>query len=194
MKRWTIVLGRGGTTLIAISLALLLVSLIPSIQTHTSGGSGGLSHEGIRILFTQQNLNPQQELEVSVTVDGTVTVYLLELSIETEFNPDEGFVQRFNSTDLQQILQENRDLIIWEDTVENGDYKRSYSPTGVINATVVAYNPSDSESAYLQFDVVLQSGLAPTDKARTIAYYVAPIGVVLAIPWLVNLWKQRKQS
>jgi len=194
MKRWTTILGRGGTTLIAISLALLLVSLIPTIQMFSTEGSGSLSPGGIRILFSQQNLNPQQEVQIAVTVEGKLTVYLLELNIELEFNPETGFVQRFNSTDLQQILQENRDLIIWEHEVENGDYKRSYTPTRILNATLIVYNPSDSENAYLDHSVSLQSSLAPGDKVRTIAYWAAPIGVILAIPWLVNIWKERKQS
>ena len=146
------------------------------------------------ILFNQPNLNPQQELEVAVTVEGTLTVYLLELNIEVEFTPDVGFVERFNVTDLQQILQENRDLIIWEHEVENGDYKRNYTPTRVMNATVIVYNPSDSEAADLEHSVSLQSSLAPRDKVRTIAYFAAPIGVILTIPWFVNIWKERKQS
>jgi hypothetical protein len=194
VKRWTTILGRGGTTLIAISLALLLVSLIPSIQMSSSEGSGRLPPEGIMILFHQQNLNPQQELEVAVTVEGTLTVYLLELNIELEFTPESGFVEMFNVTDLQQILQENRDLIIWEDPVENGDYKRNYTPTRVMNVTVILHNPSDSEAADLEHSMSLQSGLAPRDKVRNIAYWAAPIGVILMIPWLVNLWKERKQS
>jgi hypothetical protein len=194
VKRWINILGRGGTTLIAISLALLLVSLIPQIQMHRSEGGGPLSPGGVRILFNQENLNPQQELDVAVTVEGTVTVYLLELNIELEFSPDTGFTQRFNSTDLQQILQENRDLIIWEDPIENGDYKRSYTPTRVMNTTLIIYNPSDSESVYLEHHVALKSSLAPGDKVRTIAYFAAPIGVILMIPWLVNMWKERKQS
>ena len=194
MKRWTNILGRGGTTLIAKSLALFLVSLIPQIQMTSSEGSGPLSPGSSRILFHQQNLNPQQELEVAVTADGPLTVYLLEINVEVEFSPATGFVQRFNVTDLQQILQENRDLIIWEDTVENGDYKRSYTPTRIMNATAVLYNQPDSESVYVEHDVALKSSLAPGDKVRTIAYFAAPIGVLLAIPWLVNIWKERKQS
>jgi hypothetical protein len=194
VKRWTTILGRGGTTLIAISLALLLVSLIPSIQMSSSEGSGRLPPGGIMILFHQQNLNPQQELEVAVTVEGTLTVYLLELNIEFGFTPDAGFVEMFNVTDLQQILQENRDLIIWEHEVENGDYKRNYTPTRVMNVTVILYNPSDSEAADFDHSMSLQSGLAPRDKVRNIAYWAAPIGVILMIPWLVNLWKERKQS
>ncbi len=194
MKRWTAILGRGGTTLIAISLALLLVSLIPQIQMSSSTGSGPLSPGGMRILFHQKNLNPQQELDVAVTVDGTIIVYLLELDIVVDFNPDAGFVQRFNVTDLQELLEEQPDKVIWEHEVENGDYKRSYTPTRVMNATLIVYNPPDSEIAYLDHSVSLQSSLAPGDKVRTIAYWTTPIGLILAMPWLVNIWKERKQS
>ncbi len=194
MKRWTTILGRGGTTLIAISLALLLISLIPTIQMSPIEGSGRLPLGGIMILFHQQNLNPQQELEVAVTVEGTLTVYLLELNVEVEFSPTTGFVEMFNVTDLQQILQENRSLIIWEHEVENEDYKRSYTPTRVMNVTVILYNPSDSETANFEHSISLQSVLAPRDKVRNIAYWAAPIGVLLAIPWLLNMWKERKQS
>ena len=194
MKRWTTVLGRGGTVLIAISLAFLLVSIIPQIQMYSSEGSGPLSQGRIEFVFHQQNLNPQQEVQVAVTVEGNLTVYLLEISAKLEFTPTTGFSYNFNVTDLQEILQEHRDLIIWEDPVENGDYERSYAPTRVMNATVVVYNPPDSESAYLEYDVALKSSVAPGDKVRTIAYFAAPIGIVLAIPWLLNVWKQRKQK
>ena len=38
MKRWIIFLGRGGTILVSVGLALLLVSFIPSAQLGTQGG------------------------------------------------------------------------------------------------------------------------------------------------------------
>jgi len=40
--------------------------------------------------------------------------------------------------------------------------------------------------------VTLTSSLAPKEKVLTIAYFAAPIGIILAIPWLLNFWKQRK--
>jgi len=136
MKRWTTVLGRVGTVLIAISLALLLVSLIPQIQMSRREGSGPLSPGGIRIVFNQQYLNPQQEVQVAVTVEGTLTVYLLEMNVEFQF-VNGTFDYRFNVTDLQELLQEHPDRAIWEREVENGDYEWSYIPTRVINATIV---------------------------------------------------------
>jgi len=193
MKRWTTVLGRVGTVLITISLALLLVSLIPQLQLSSSKGSMPISPEHMQIAFNSQNLNPQQEVQVAVTVEGTLKVYLLEISIELQI-VNGTFDYGFNSTDLHELVSDHPEQIIWEDPVENGNYKRSYSPTRVMNATVIFYNPSSSETARVEYDVALESSLAPGDKVRTIAYFAAPIGIILTIPWLLNSWKQRKQK
>ena len=77
--------------------------------------------------------------------------------------------------------------------VENSYYSRGYTPTRVMNVTVVFYNPS-SETCSVEHEVVLKSSVAPGDKVRNIAYWATPIGIILTIPWLANLWKQRKQS
>lgn len=192
MKRWATVLGRVGTVLIAISLALLLVSIIPLIQLSATEGRMPISPENIRIAYNSHNLNPQQEVQVAVTVEGTLTVYLIEMSVESRLG--EGiFELGFNVTDLQELEKEHPDRIIWDDPVENSDYERSFTPTRVMNATVVFYNPS-SEIAIAEYDISLKSSLAPGEKVRTIAYFAAPIGIVLAIPWLLNSWKQRKHK
>jgi hypothetical protein len=192
MKRWTTVLGRVGTVLIAISLALLLVSLIPQLQLSTTKGGMPISPEHFSIVFTPGSLTPQQEVQIAVTVEGTLTVYLLEINVEFQF-VNGTFDYNFNLTDLQELLTEHPDQIIWEREVENSYYERNYTPTRVTNATVVVYNPS-SETAYLEYNVALKSSLAPGDKVRTIAYCAAPIGIILAIPWFLNVWKQRKQK
>jgi hypothetical protein len=191
MKRWKTVLGRVGTVLIAISLALLLVSLIPQINLATSKGANPVSPKQVSTTNSQV-LSPQQEVQVAVTVEGTITVYLLEINVEFQF-VNGTFEYRFNAADLQELLEEQPDRVIWEREVENGDYERSYTPTRVINATLVFYNPS-SETVYVEYDVALKSSLAPGDKVRTIAYCAAPIGIILALPWLLNVWKQRKNK
>jgi hypothetical protein len=192
VKRWTTILGRGGTTLIAISLALLLVSIIPQPQLSSTEGRTPLLPDQLSIVFTPGALTPQQELQLAVTVEGTLKVYLLEISVE--FRLGEGiFELGFNLTDLQELEEEHPDKIIWEDPVENSDYERSFTPTRVMNATVVFYNPS-SEIAIAEYDIALKSSLAPGEKVQTIAYWAAPIGIILASPWLLNIWKQRKHK
>jgi hypothetical protein len=187
MKRWATVLGRVGTVLVAISLALLLVSIIPQIQMFHSEGAGPLLPGGIRVVFNQPNLTPQEEVELAVTVEGKATVYLLEMNLELQM-ANGTFDYAFDVTDLQ----ENPDLIIWEHEVENEEYTRSYTPTRLMNITSVVYNKPDSETAYFQYELTVTSALAPKEKVLTIAYFAAPIGIILAIPWLLNFWKQRK--
>jgi hypothetical protein len=195
MKRWTIVVGRGGTTLIAISLALLLVSLIPQINLMTLGGSMTIS-PGMVQATNSRLLNPQQGVQIKATVEGTINLYLLEISSGQIFPGTGGGMVLANATDLQEILDAfldaNPSLIIWDYNLEDELFDRSYTPTKVMNATLVFHNPSLDEVATVDYELSLISTVAPGEKVRNIAYWAAPIGIVLAIPWLVNIWKERK--
>jgi hypothetical protein len=195
MKRWTIVVGRGGTTLIAISLALLLVSLIPQINLMTLGGSMTIS-PGMVQATNSRLLNPQQGVQIKATVEGTINLYLLEISSGQIFPGTGGGMVLANATDLQEILNAfldaNPSLIIWDYNLEDELFDRSYTPTKVMNATLVFHNPSLDEVATVDYELSLISTVAPGEKVRNIAYWAAPIGIVLAIPWLVNIWKERK--
>jgi hypothetical protein len=195
MKRWTIVVGRGGTTLIAISLALLLVSLIPQINLMTLGGSMTVS-PGMVQATNSRLLNPQQGVQIKATVEGTINLYLLEISSGQIFPGTGGGTVLANATDLQEILDAfldaNPSLIIWDYNLEDELFDRSYTPTKVMNATLVFHNPSLDEEATVDYELSLISTVAPGEKVRNIAYWAAPIGIVLAIPWLVNIWKERK--
>ncbi len=193
MKRWKAILGRGGTTFIAISLALLLVSIIPEPQLSSSVGSGAVGSNQVQIQFNAANLNPQRQLQVKVSVDGTLQVYLLEANVELQFSPTIGFGYEFNLTDLQEIVNEHPERILWEQKVVDGEYERSYTPTRIVNASVIFYNPT-SETALVEHTIALKSSLAPRDKVLTLAYWAAPIGIVLTIPWLAEIRKNRKQA
>ena len=192
MKRWTNILGRGGTTLITISLALLLVSLIPQLESSSSSGSMNIGSGQFSIMFSPGTITPQQEVQVAVTVEGTLNVYLFEIDAGLQFIND-TFDFGFNLTDLQELLDKHPEQIIWQHEVENSHYERNYNPSKLINATVVVYNQG-SESARIEYDMSLKSSLAPGDKVRTIAYFAAPVGVIMALPWLLDMWKQRKQK
>jgi hypothetical protein len=192
VKRWVNVLGRVGTTLIAISLALLLVSFIPSTQISSSKGSGGVQPGQFMVVFSPGTITPQEEVQTAITVNGTLNIYLLAVNIQFQFI-NGNFSYNFNLTDLQELLEEHPEQIKWQHEVENSHYERNYNPTKVMNATVVAYNQG-SETAQIEYDVALESILAPGDKVRTIAFVAAPIGVIMAVPWLLDLWKQRKKK
>lgn len=202
MKRLRAIIGRTGTTLMAISLALLLVSFVPQPQFSQSKQSSHLSPEKFTVAFSQHNLNPQQQLEITTAVDGIVELYLLEVSNPTEFvfSPDdklnvsavEESMKEFNKK-IQEILDGEPDKIIWEWEVNNGQFRRNYVPTRLINVTVVIFNPS-SETVNIDNSVSLKSSLAPTEKTQTIAYVTVPIGLLFTLPWILDSWKQRKNK
>jgi hypothetical protein len=190
VKRWIIILGRLGTVLIAVSLALLLVSVIPQINLATSSGSMPVAPGQVHTT-SYRSLTPQQGLRVNVTVEGTVNVYLLEVGAEEPY-PVVNMLFA-NATELQKFLDTNPNLVIWEHKVENGSFNQEFTPTKVMNATLVFYNPT-SEQATVDYNVELTSSVAPGKKVRNIAYWAAPIGIILAIPWILDIRKQRKQS
>ena len=61
-----------------------------------------------------------------------------------------------------------------------------------MDATAVFYNPTQ-EIAYLNYkrDVNL---LGPVDTTRTMALYATPLGILLALPWQVNVWNKKKHT
>ena len=187
MKRWIIFLGRGGTILVSVGLALLLVSLIPSAQLGTQGGTTAVPPKWVQPL-NEQILTPQQGLQITVTANGTLDVYILEVSLQVLY---QGMEDDFlNATDLEKLLDANLSLIGWHDEVDNGTIEHEYVPTKVTNATLVFSNPG-SEYVPVDFEVAITSRIAPGTKVRNLAFWVIPIGFVLVLPWFTQMWKRR---
>jgi hypothetical protein len=203
MKRQIALIGRVGTVLIAIGLALLLVSLIPPVQTRSFASSQQINPETFKPLtYTPfgdsvdnasmyitffSALSPQQELKVTLTCNDTISVYLLKIDLQTLYAHLSG-----NTTaSLDDFLKANPDIIGWQGEIREGTV--DYVPTEIINATLIFSNPS-STSIFLEYDGGILSLLAPASKAQTLALGVIPIGFLLALPWLLNLQKSRSTS
>jgi hypothetical protein len=195
MNRWVIVLGRGGTVLIAISLALIFVSLLPVAQMGSSKGGGGVGPNMFQT-FSEYVLTPQQGLEVTITANGTLTVYILEVQSQTiydwigaHYSEHESLFYDYNNvTRLEDFLEANPDSTglqkeLREETI-------NYVPTKVTNATLVFSNPR-SDLIQVSYEASIQIIVAPGTKLRYLAQWTIPIGFVLAVPWLTHLWKQR---
>jgi len=206
VKRLINILGRGGTTLIAICIALLLVSLLPPVQMNGHSSSTNLdpvTFTPLRIFpppfesFYNVQLTPQRELEMEFITTGNATVYLLTLDSQTildwisEQQQIDG--RDYNLTSLDEFLEVHQDLIGWERELYMEEIQYTYAVEKITNATILLANPS-SDDAIVVYNLKLVSSLAPSEKVRTIAYFVAPIGVVLAMPWLLDSWKQRKKK
>jgi hypothetical protein len=206
LKLWMNILGRGGTTLIAISIALLLVSLLPLARI------GGISN-GVRltpdtfsplrtlpppfISFYDTQLTPQRELEMKFSATSSAKVYLLTTEALTvmdwisEQKQIDGM--DYNLTSLNEFLETHPDLIGWQSELDREEIQHTYSVEKITNATIMLANPT-SENVSVTCELRLMNSLAPSEKVRTISYFAAPIGIVMAIPWLLDVWKQRKKK
>ena len=185
MKRWIIFSGRGGTVLMSIGFALLLVSLIPPAHITSSGGQGRLNTESFFALF-ERVLTPQQGLEVTINASGTLTVYILEVSAETIY--DWIGEHPPPPPTLEDFLKENPDSIGQQKEMREG--KIDYIPTKVTNVTLALSNLS-SEPVNFNVDYLITSVVAPGTKVRNLAQWTIPIGFLLALPWLAQLWKEK---
>ena len=209
MSRRTTILGRGGTVLVAISLALFLVSFIPPQQM---GSGEGITEVPARTfsplncappffasltLYYDTVLTPQQGVELELTANGTITAYILEVDTNTIFNwireQQQLPARDLNVTRLEEFLEKNPNAIAWQHEINKETIEHTYIPTKVTNVTIVYANPS-SENIEVNHSYSEKSFIAPSNKVLNIALWTAPIGIILAIPWLLNRWKQRKHK
>ena len=204
MKRQIALVVRAGTVLIAIGLALLLVSLIPPVQTQTFSGGHPIDPETFTPLgYTSFNnslgntsmyispfstLSPQQELKVTLTCNDTMNVYLLKMDMQTLYT----YLSNNSVTWLDAFLKANPETIGWQGEIQDEETV-DYVPTEIINATLIFSNPS-SNGIYVGYDGSILSLIAPASKAQTVALWAIPIGFLLALPWLLELWKSRNTS
>jgi len=194
MKRWTILVGRGGAILLAIGLALLLVSLIPSAQTNSFMGNTSVFQRTWAPWYYQGLLTPQQSLRFSVTANGSLNVYLLEVSSQTIYRwiSDRHFdqIDYSNITYFDEFLGANGESIRWQAQTQSGKVEYEYTPTKITNATLVISNPN-YYSIDVEYEGSVTGHVAPISKVRTLAEWSIPLGFVLALPWLTDLLRTK---
>jgi hypothetical protein len=206
LKSQIILLGRLGTVFVAVGLALLLVSLIPTYSTLSFASSEQVPPRTFQPLgmvpfgnipsnvtfygayFT--TLTPQEELNVKLTSNGTIDAYLLKINFDTLFQSLNGSPGNSgNVTLLETYLTSNPGVIAWQGQTTNGTV--DYTPTSIINSTLIFSNPTQN-TIILQYNGRILNLLAPQNKTRTLAFGAIPIGFILALPWLIDLRKHRK--
>ena len=122
MKRWPVILCRGGTVLLAVGLALLLVSLIPSAQLNVQGSSGVIGSASWQTYYLC-TFTPQQTLDITITTNGTLEAYLLETWPSTIYewiSNHTGVTDLSNVTYFDQFLTANPALIASKREINDG--------------------------------------------------------------------------
>jgi hypothetical protein len=192
---------------VAIGLALLLVSLIPSYASTTFGGSEQVRYGTFQPLGMVpfgnlpanvsfcggyfSILTPQQELNVKLTCNGTVNAYLLKMDLNSVLQAVNSSGNSHNATLLEDYLTANSEAIAWQGQVTDGTV--DFTPTAIINATLIFSNPTQN-TIQVQYNGKILNLLAPANKARTLSFGAIPIGFVLSLPLLIDLRRRRNKK
>ncbi len=204
-SRWITVLGRTGSVLLVVGLALALLSLIPTAPAGFNAMGGfDLMPRKYHVFPYTRVYSPQIGARITVTSNNSVQLYLLathavELNewAETwirENHPDldetQIWSEMYNVSVLHEFLQAHPEALLHNETV-NGEYSLDYFPSKVTNATIVVSNPS---LIWAKGKIYLKeiSTLVPRERVVLPAEVLIASGVVLALPCTAQKSKTRK--
>jgi hypothetical protein len=206
MRRWTILLGRIGTTIIAIGLALFLVSLIPPTPINGLSYNWGISGTPQGNIAYPSNswgsvyegvLTEPQTLSVNIVANASFNVYVLEVSsstIDDWINQTySGSVDSSNVTYLDQFLDSHPSAIGWQGESHNGTVAFEYTPRRIVDILLVVSNHSPEVVGISAYEFLWFSSVAPVSKVQTLFEFAVPIGFAFTLPYLSNLLKAKKR-
>ncbi len=195
MNRWLTLTSRIGTVLVAIGLALLLISLIPSGRSGTNTNGFTIESKTFQPSFFTV-LTPQQSETLTVSSSIAVDVYLLEVTYSAPYDwisqhtTNKGLNN--NVTYLQWYLGNVSQIIAYSQKATLS-FNYQYIPTKITNVTLVISNPTSSQ-AFVQSSQSISNQVAPASKVATLADWSIPVGLVLAVPWFRDLYQRRVRS
>jgi len=227
--RWITLLGRIGTVILMIGLALLVAWLIPSGAGFQSTWSQPIEPEQYMIRELRV-YSPQTGLQISVNSTDNVHVYILGVSLveldnwrtlvrEAYPDLDEIFIRLWvvpmiffheaypeetppNLDDpqtwdmmwdvavLDKGLQTHPEIILW-DPPPSSTFSHELFPADALDIMVIIANPSSS-AVEVETEIRDLAAVAAKERVIVAARLLIPIGIALAIPWLVS--KKVKKS
>jgi hypothetical protein len=197
MSRQATIVGRTGTVLISVGLALLLVSLIPAgQQEYSSSGDQYLAASNFQYSGFFENLNPQRGIHANITTDRELRVCVCRntsvyIWISTHLPDPSNYTAQWETFMLDAFLGNHTSLIGYQTNV-TGQAEFDYTPSKVEETTLIFANYGN-ETAKYQYKVSIISTVAPTAKLQTTAAIMIPIGLILAAPWTISKIKEKRQ-
>ncbi|MCD6243359.1 hypothetical protein J7K06_06755 [Candidatus Bathyarchaeota archaeon] len=191
MKRISTVLGRIGTVLLALCLALAILVLIPpaNLGISTSGASQLNSETFTLIGGSSLSLNPQIFVKVSLDVNTTIEFYIINI-LQQKIIEEAGF---YNLTKFDNFMQDNADKILLNGEVSKGSTTLEFTPNGLVNATFIIVN-RNVHAASVNYKIELLTSIAPKVRIIPTITYLGPIGAVLTGQWVFVEIKNRKRE
>ncbi len=201
-KRLTTILGRTGAVLMAAGLALVLLSMIPPRKVEMSDFSGAkvLESETFTIddTYIQEPLTPQNGLYLSIQANSSITLYVLNLGKEYVYGwilarfPESLLSSTLNGSILEEFLNAHPDSVARRGDVVSEAVVQNV-PARLMNVTVVFSNWG-TQAASISYHGKLLNFIVPSERALNPAKFAVPVGLVLAVPWLVSARKRIKVS
>jgi len=190
MRRLNITLGRFGTVLLAISLALALLMLIPPAKLGEFEGEWPVMPNEVEIISLPWRPNPQIALRGELHAENaTLKFYIFSISY---IEAMEHF-KKHNLTELKNFLNENEDKVLMETDVGLEKTAFEFVPGGITNITLAVSNEK-SQKADLIYLFELLAMIAPKSRIIPVITYLSPIGAVLVGQWIFIEFKSRKKN
>ncbi len=209
MRRATYLVGRVGTSLFVIGLALFLVYLIPS------GNFSGTST--LRTEITSQKfqvgtfftLSPTRSSHIEVQSDTSFRFLLLGTFPQDIYNwtnrwakdnggqplgPPGQYTGSDNYTALQAYLAQFSSQILLDVTGTAGhNVTKDYTSGSDTNASVILANISP-ELMNVTFSWQITGAIAPKGITLILAEVLMPVGLLLTVPWLGQSFNARRSE
>ncbi|MEM2087406.1 MAG: hypothetical protein QXF52_01870 [Thermoproteota archaeon] len=207
------IIGRLGTVLFMMGLALALATFLPPGSTWTSSSGRFLSSETYCIepyliepyYWKPLTVSPRNRLYVSVTASGEVHAYLLNVSsyfltswafswVKERFpsiNETDIWYASLNITVLNAFIEANPNTVLWKSNMSR-TVSKEFSFRRITNCTIVVSNPSSkSVDITLEYRVGL---LVVPEGSLLQSQLLILTGIVLAIPWIIISFRERKSE
>lgn len=202
-KRRVTLMGRAGTVLLVAGLALVMLSLIPPRVVENSDFRETLNLKPKTFAFELSfylsfPVDPQHGLYLNAQANNSVTAYVLNIDRQyvqqwiTNHFPDIQPSPNLNVSILEEFLNNHQASVIWQENVVDRGIELQYTPTRLMNITLIFSNPN-AEAAKVKYSGKLLNFIVPSERALSPAKVLIPSGFVLALPWL-NLTLRRKNQ
>jgi len=198
MKRWITVAGRIGMVLVALSLALYLVSLIPQ-------GVVGLSEKNevmfkpqtFEIIYTSYRipLTPQVGVRIHISTNGTLQAKAFDLNITQvlEWLGEHSPARNWTVTLLDEFVASHAEFLVKEQEIPAGNTTFIYIPSKVENSTIIFSNPT-STKVKLSYENDTITVIAEPERILLALMITTPLGIALSTPWIAVAIKQKREN
>jgi hypothetical protein len=191
-------ISRVGTVLIALSLVLYVVSLIPpaSDQSTVSNAIVSLQPGEWTLDCTPSIdlLNPQKGIQILIENNETLSMKLFSLNY---LYVREWVTQRsssfMNETLLEEFANSHSNYLIEKQDFSSGKTVFEYIPSKLENATVIVSNPNAvAVSFYYESQNI--TVIAASERIFPSIMTTALVGIALAVPKIVLVLKEKRDS